>query len=344
LGVFLRPIEERIFDSIAELYRHPTVMKGMNSSRSGRIMFEKWNAFKNPVAVGLDASRFDQHVSRVALQWEHDIYLQCFPRRQHRRRLKWLLRMQLNNQCSGYTEDGMLRYHTDGVRMSGDMNTSLGNCVLMCCLVMAYARSKGVFVHLANNGDDCVVFLEMTDLPTFMEGLSEWFLGMGFNMAVEEPCTQFESIEFCQTHPVYVGPLPHDYLMVRHPKWAIAKDTICVHNYLKEKEFRGWLHAVGTRGLAMNGGIPIFQSFYSCYLRFGVFVKWIDAAQSWGVRALERGMRRQAQTITPATRASFYWAFGITPDEQLCIERFYEGVTWSAVPELVEQYRPPMPS
>jgi len=137
VGRYLRTIEERIFKSLAKLFGHPTVFKGMNSSTSGRTMFEKWNSFRNPVAVGMDASRFDQHVSIQALIWEHAVYLACFPRALVRGRLAKLLKRQLRNVCVGYTEDGRLKYRTDGGRMSGDMNTSLGNCVLMCSMIHA---------------------------------------------------------------------------------------------------------------------------------------------------------------------------------------------------------------
>lgn len=326
VGRYLRPLEERIFRSLAKLFGSPTVFKGMNSHVSGRTMHAKWLAFKNPVAVGADASRFDQHCSREALCVEHSIYLKCFPRLRHRRALARLLRMQLRNVCVGYTADGRLRYTTEGGRMSGDMNTSLGNCVLMCLMFHAYAASRGVRIELANNGDDCVIFMEASDLPRFQDGLDGWFRAMGFNMVLEEPCCTFEEIEFCQTHPVWVGPGVSDYLMVRHPKWAIAKDTMCVHGYQTEAMYRGWLHAVGVGGMAMSGGVPVFQEFYRTVSRYGSFHKAASDSQSWGVRQLSKGMARGYGDVLPMTRASFYWAFGVTPDEQRVLEDFYSGV------------------
>jgi len=323
VGRFLRPIEERIFTSLAKLYGHVTVFKGMNALTSGRAFFAKWCMFKNPVAVGLDASRFDQHCSIPALRWEHDIYLWCFKRRHWRRKLKRLLSRQLRNKCKGYCEDGKLKYLTDGGRMSGDMNTSLGNCILMCCMIHAYAKHCGVKIQLANNGDDCVVIMESSDLGRFSEGLHEWFTDMGYTMVAEEPCHTFEEIEFCQTHPVFVGPNYDDYIMVRHPKWALAKDTVCVHSWQSLAMFKGWMHAVGTGGMAMTGGIPIFQDFYQTYINFGKFRKTASDLQSWGVRQLSKGMQRRYSPVEPATRASFYWAFGVTPDEQLVLEDFY---------------------
>lgn len=343
VGRYLRPLEERVFRSLAKLFGHTTVMKGMNAEVSGRVLYEKWGMFRSPVAVGLDASRFDQHVSVAALQWEHAIYALCFPRSRHRKQLEQLLRMQTHNVCVGYTADGRLKYRTEGGRMSGDMNTSLGNCLLMCCMVHAYAAFCGVRVQLANNGDDCVVFMESSDYNKFSAGLDKWFTDMGFSMAVEAPCYAFEEIEFCQTHPVWVGPRANSYLMIRHPKWALAKDTVNVHGYQTPAMFRGWLHAVGTGGMAMSGGVPVLQDFYLSYLRAGKFHKSVDSSQSWGVRQLAKGMVRRYGEVPALTRASFYWAFGVTPNEQLVLEDFYRGcgIGDQLLPEL--EYQVPMP-
>lgn len=326
LGKYLRTIEERMFKSLALLFEgERTVFKGMNAADSGEAMRTLWNKFRQPVAIGLDASRFDQHVSLDALRWEHELYPHCFA---HSRRgeLKKLLRWQERNICRGYTEDGKLKYVKEGGRMSGDMNTSLGNCILMCSMIKAYSDARGVRTLLANNGDDCVVFMEADDLGRFSEGLDGWFRAMGFNMAVEEPCYQFEEIEFCQTHPVYVGPGPDSYIMVRHPKWAIAKDTMSTHGFQNEKQYLAWLDSVGTGGLSMTGGIPVFQDFYGGYVNTGKPGSLPQHVQSWGVRQLARNMARGYAEPLPATRASFYWAFGVTPDEQVVLEEFYRGM------------------
>lgn len=187
LGRYLRPLEERIFGSIGALFGHRTVIKGMNSSDSAHCLFQKWSMFKRPVAVGLDASRFDQHVSLEALKFEHSIYPLCFPRNKHRRQLEKLLKVQLRNKCTGYTPDGRVKYEVEGGRMSGDMNTSLGNCILMCLMIKAYCEERGVKTQLANNGDDCVVFMEADDLATFMEGLDDWFRAMGLTWLLKNP-------------------------------------------------------------------------------------------------------------------------------------------------------------
>jgi hypothetical protein len=341
VGRFLRPIEERIFHSLAQLYEGKrTVFKGMNATDSGRAMRSLWDSFRSPVAIGLDASRFDQHVSLDALRWEHQQYLKCFSRSKDKRKLARLLSWQEINNCTGYCEDGKLKYKKEGGRMSGDMNTSLGNCVLMCTMIKQYSMDRGVRTLLANNGDDCVVFMESSDLEQFSEGLDGWFRAMGFNMTVELPCSTFEEIEFCQTHPVFDGA---EYIMTRHPKWAIAKDTCSVHGFDNAKVFKKWMGAVGKGGLAMTGGIPVFQEFYNRLVVGSEGKCDTRVVQSWGVRALATGMDRCYGDISPSARASFYWAFGIMPDEQRILEDFYRRVDIGYEPESDVRFAPMMP-
>lgn len=343
LGRYTRRIEKPVYKAIGKLFGHPTVIKGYNAVKSAKILYEKWNMFKNPVAVGLDASRFDQHVSKQALEFEHSIYLSCFPGGKHQKQLGRLLKWQLINDCVGYAPDGKLKYKTEGGRESGDMNTGLGNCLLMCCMVWSFGKKLEIKIQLANNGDDCVVIMEQKDLDRFMAAVEPYFLDLGFSMAVEKPVYKLEEIEFCQTHPVYLGPNHNDYIMVRVPSKALAKDTACLNNWTSPKMHRGWLHAVGSGGLSMTGGIPVFQDFYMKYLEYGKIWNKVGITQSWGVRKLAEGLDLKYADPSALTRASFYYAFGITPDEQICIENFYRKVQMSCNILNEVEYQIPLP-
>lgn len=319
VGRYLRHVEHRIFKSLGKLFGHPTVIKGMNALDSAAVLREKWDMFADPVAIGLDASRFDQHVSIEALQWEHSIYLECFKQRKHRQRLKKLLEYQLVNRCAGYTPDGIVHYVVNGTRMSGDMNTSLGNCVLMCSMMHAYFRARGIKAQLANNGDDCVVILDRKHMHRFMEGLTEWFLDLGFNMQVEEPVDEFEKVEFCQTKPVFDG---QQWIMCRNPVTAIVKDSVMLMPYSRSL-FLGWLDSVGVGGLRMTGGLPVFQEFYSSFIRAGKRRNIPVELLPYSFRNWTAGMVREYGEISPIARCSFWAAFDITPDEQIALEQYY---------------------
>lgn len=335
VGRYLAPIEKRVFRALGRMFDgdSPTVIKGLNAEQSAAALRSKWEMYSDPVAVGLDASRFDQHVSEEALAWEHGIYLSCFHGK-HRERLAKLLQYQLVNHCVGHVPDGQVSYTIHGTRMSGDMNTSLGNCVLMCSMIRAYLDHVGVSGTLANNGDDCVVFMERRDLAKFSQGLTKWFMEMGFNMVVEEPVDEFEQVEFCQTKPIFDGAT---WVMCRNPHTALAKDSVMLKCWDGDKVFRGWLDAVGTGGIALTGRLPVYQSFYSSYVRSGKRRPIPQELLPWSFRNLAMGMRRQAGLVHPEARASFWLAFGITPDEQLELERYYSKLSVQPVPG---PYRP----
>jgi len=346
LAKYLRVIEEPIFEALGDLFEHKTVMKGVTVQDTAEILREKWDMFKNPVAVGLDASRFDQHVSKEALRFEHSVYLECFKSQKHRRKLAALLKHQLHNRCRGDVADGYLEYTTEGTRMSGDMNTSLGNCVLMCLMIHAYSQFAGVKTQLANNGDDCVVFMEKSQLGKFTHSLDTWFRDMGFNMVVEDPCYRFEHIEFCQTRPIYDG---IRWVMCRNPITATTKDSVLLQhpNNCSTGFIQQWYDAVGTGGLSLAGRLPVLQEFYLMMQRSGSRLRHNRKGRLVTMSSVEmlpwymrenaiQGARTYGE-ITPECRESFYAAFGITPDHQVCVENYYRSLSLSADPSDVWQ-------
>lgn len=323
VGRFLKPFEKACYVGIARVWGDTTVSKGLNAQQTGNLIFKKWNSFRSPVAVGLDASRFDQHVSVQALEWEHGIYNIAFKDPELAELLKW----QLETKCFGVARDGLVKYTVKGMRMSGDINTALGNCLLMCALVWSYCKSIGVRAKLINNGDDCVVFMEERDLDSFNTGVDEWFKQMGFTMKVEVPCHEIEHIEFCQTRPVWT---PTDgYICVRNLRPSLAKDCCSVIDISSKGGFEKWIYAVGECGLALAGGIPVFDSFYRLFVRSGVKGGSITSHSWWesGMVFLSRGMDRSGLAVDPKTRHSFYLAFGVTPCEQVAAERHYDSLS-----------------
>lgn len=321
LGRYLKKIEPKIFKSIRDVFGEVTVIKGYNPYKSASILRSKWDLYSDPVAIGLDASRFDQHVSVDALKFEHSVYLQCFPLKRHRKKLKKLLAMQLKNRCVGYCPDGKLKYTIEGTRMSGDMNTSLGNCVLMCCMIKAYLEQVGVKASLANNGDDCVVFMERTDMGAFTDGLFDWFYGMGFNMKIEEPVDIFEKVNFCQTNPVFDG---KRWIMTRNPLAILTKDSVFLQPYQSARQVTNWMGAVGLGGLRTCGALPVVQEYYNMLARYGTKSDTkSEEFMSWYMRSAISKMDRDYGPVSAVARASYYQAFDITPDEQMSLESFY---------------------
>lgn len=328
LGSYIKAIEHRIYDGIRRVYGgSPTVMKGYNVSEIGEIARGKWRKFSSPVAVGLDATKFDMHVSPAALAWEHSIYLELFDHDPH---LRKLLSWQMHNKGAGYCADGKLKYTVEGKRFSGDMNTGLGNCVLMCAMIYAFAKSRKVNVELMNNGDDCVVMMEKEDLSVFNHGLDGWFLDMGFRMVAEKPVYDLHQVEFCQMHPIEIG---DECRMVRNIPTSLRKDTLTVHNLTGTALREKWCTAVGIGGLNLTGGVPVVQDFYQAYQRIGCMRMsniTDDPTFATGMKLMSKGMNELYRAPDAWTRVQVFEVWGITPDEQEALENYYRGYQFDA--------------
>jgi len=323
LGTYLKHVEHKVYRGIQRVFKSdtPVVFKGLNTFEMGAALHRKWSRFKNPVAVSLDATKFDMHVSVAMLRWEHSIYSHMF---RGDAELEKLLSWQLVNLGKGYAWNGSLSYKVHGRRFSGDMNTALGNCLIMCGMIHSWIGGKFDY-ELANNGDDAVVIMEKRYLQSFNENLCDWFLTLGFRMVVEDPVTVLEEIEFCQMHPIYDG---EQWRMVRNFNSAREKDSMCLLKINGEVEWRKWLGAIGECGLALTNGIPVVQSFYSAYMRSGLKSNMNNALiMQTGFLMMSRGLTPCTKPVTNEARLSFFLAFGVTPDEQVALEQYYDGLS-----------------
>lgn len=327
LGRYLKVIEKRVFRAIAKVFgQRYVVFKGLNMNQRGLEMRELYERYRQPVAVGIDASRFDASVERGLLEWEHGLYNGVF----HSKELARILKMQLDNKGVAYCHDGKVTYSVRGGRGSGDMNTSLGNSLIMCGIMWSWLDRCGVRASLVNDGDDCVVLMEADDLDKFQVGFPEYALELGFTMVVEPPVYDFEQIEFCQSHPVMANGA---WRLVRNIDTAREKDSMCLFPLDNAGAYQSWLYAVGECGLALTSGVPIFQEMYKAMMRSGKASNMADAVfMQSGARMCSVGMDAKESEVDVNARLSFERAFGYTPDEQVALEEYYRS--WCGAFEL----------
>lgn len=328
VGVFIKPLEHVIYENLDKVFGSRTVMKGLNAVEQGSAIREAWNAVVDPVAVDLDASRWDRHVSDVALHWEHDRYLAYFHGSNHDR-LKMLLAWQYTNHCRAFLPDGFVKWSMRGGRASGDMNTAVGNVVLMCSLVYSWCASAGISGYrLINNGDDSVLIMPRSQLPR-LATLGAWFQAKGFKMKVGEIVDQCEQIKFCQTQPVFDGT---QWVMCRDPRVVLQKDAHSIAPLDAETTLRGWIGAVGQCGLSLAGNLPIFNEYYSWMTRHGTANHGItrDITMETGMSFLAKGLEAKYSEPCVEARVSFWRAFGIDGTDQRLIENHYRGLTLNA--------------
>ena len=320
LGRYLKPIEKRIYKAINKIFGFVAIFKCLNNEERGKLFSEYWDEFKDPAAIPADASRFEQSVSEGALKYEHSFYNMI-----HRDELlRTLLSWQIENVGVAFAPDGKAKFRVRGIRGSGDFNTGLGNNLLSAAMAYCCMEDLGITKYrVAMDGDDLVFIIERHDLEK-MSKAKCWYDELGFRMKFENPVFELEHVDFCQCRPVRVD---GKYIMVRHYRRALAKDAICRKPLSSKKLYQKWLAAVGSGGVAMNGGVPVMQAYYQCFLRASGGAKPLlgdPVMRDWEHKV--KNMNREVQEIKPDTRCSYWKATGITPCEQLCIEKYYDNL------------------
>lgn len=320
-GRYLKLFEKELVRGFRRGWGYDVILKGRNADGVASSLRENWDWFQHPVAVGLDASRFDQHVSVDALLFEHSVYNSTFRSKE----LSKLLRWQLSNTGFGRVGEQCAKYKVDGCRMSGDINTGSGNCLIMSSIVLGYFEHAGVVARLSNNGDDCVIILEQADLH-LLDGIEQWFTDFGFKLKREPIVDVFEKIEFCQTQPVMVGTA---WRMVRNPWTAMSKDCVSLLSWDSFESFNVWRDAIASCGSELTSGVPVWQSFYKS-IGHGARTGGLEYVYDTGMGMMSRGV--VAAQITPASRYSFWLAFGIDPDMQLQLENNWPVIDYVPPP------------
>lgn len=352
LGKFLKPNEKNYFKAIGKIYgQSHVVIKGMDALKCAQAIEECWNDTHNPVAIGGDASKFDMHVSRSALKFEHICYLRNYcdtyehalltrwwgevqfkrgvafsEQWNDRDQLAWLLAGQLDNQGIAYFKDGKLKFKMSGTRASGDLNTSLGNCIIMCALTYCWQKTCGVKCRLANNGDDCVYFIRKQDEIAWRSGFDEYYRSRGFRMVLEETVDELCQVEFCQCHPISTF---EGLKMVRNPKSLIEKAAMCLMPSQTIGGLRKWMMAVGIAEGSLGRGVPVIQNFATAMRRNGVRCtdRYMSNAFRQSGRVYQADFNVRVEPITDRARIDFYSAWGITPDQQVALEKYYDKYT-----------------
>jgi hypothetical protein len=335
IGRYLKPAEKCIYKAIDRVFGHHVVLKCDNMWKRAATIKQYWGQFRIPCFVGLDASRFDQHVSSEALEFEHSLYNMLFKSEELAEYLKW----QVNNVGFANMADGTIKYTVDGVRGSGDMNTALGNVVIMCALCHNYLSSMGVKYRFINDGDDCGVFIEADDVGK-LDGLPAHHLGFGFEMTVEAPVYELEHVEFCQCHPIDCG--GDNWMMVRNIHKCLEQDMMS-HAVTDWNQYAINMCATGICGLALYEGMPVLDSYYRSFLKFTskrtqvdkvLEQAWSGTGRTWRLFASQK---RPFSIELATARASIWKAYGVLPDAQIELEARYRAFQ---VPHLNKQPLP----
>jgi hypothetical protein len=323
LALYLKPIEHQIYQT--RLYGKRAgvgrvIGKGLNMRERADLIFKKFYAFEDCVVVSIDAKRFDLHVNRELLEMEH-AYYRKFNNDPH---FAELLKKQLHNVCT--TRSGF-KYEVPGGRMSGDMNTGLGNCVISLIMFLALRRQMGVRMDLLVDGDDALLFLERKHLELLRSKILPTYLAFGMEMEIADVADQMEHIDWCQTRPVNMGT---HWVMVRDPIRTLSH--VLVSKKWQPARQRDYMAAIALCEMSLNKGVPVLQAMSETLWnnssqrpnvldtekREALFSRVLNF-NSWD-SLVAKGI--QSQPIESLTRLSFQAAFGITVTEQVAWEHY----------------------
>lgn len=285
-----------------------------NETLAGRIV-ETYSKHNDCVVLCLDHSKWDGHYSLEIMKVLHEFWLSIVDAK-NKSLLKKLLSLQEINR--GKSQCG-LKFKTFATRMSGEYTTSVENTLANYFILKSVFPDSSIIAC----GDDSLVFLDRKifnelDLST----LSQKFSHFGQDTKLDRIAHEIEQIDFCQCSPVLVD---GKYRMVRKVDRLIGR--IQYTNYdLNETKLSKYIAGLGLCELANHPGVPIIQELCLTLLNKSGYKSPLRLAID------REGMVSEStaayKTITMETRASFERAFGITPFEQIMIEKSF-GANYS---------------
>lgn len=296
LARYLIPVEHRVYSTKVDGYR--VFAKGRNQEERAADLIALWESFDNPYIINVDHSKWDSKVSLPLLRLERKFYSKFNGSRKLRQMLKW----QERNR--GFTRG--VKYFTPGTRMSGDFNTGLGNSILNYAILQSAFPDARIYC----DGDDAVVFSRTRpEMPDWTRYGMETVTSVGRGL---------EFIDFCQSR---ICLLPTGARMLRDPGRMIPRaGWTCrnAHPRFLERVCR----SVGMCEVALNRGAPIGQALGLCMQEAGRG-RFVTAVDPYYTARLEKSW--DPIPVTDEAREAYAVAFGITPTEQIAVEKAMQG-------------------
>lgn len=333
LASYLKPMEQFLYQM---KLRSPhcksytrVVGKGLNQVERAELLQRKLENFSDPVILSLDMSRFDQHVSLEALEIEHSVYLHSNPDPYFRQLLSWQLHNKVRSKLG-------FRYKTRGKRMSGDMNTALGNCVQMIAMVSGAMEELNVWFDIMDDGDDCLLIIESRDLDLVVAKLPAMMLLCGHELKIEHIAHSMNDVEWCQSKPIYDGT---KWKFVRNPFKVMSGALVGVRWFgIKPKTRLEYLSGIARCELVLNSGVPVLEEYAKALLRNsrGADPKFDQTSGEWWRYIRELRHLDDPQPISQEARLSFAHAFGVSVTSQIEYEEYLKNWNFDVHPFSVE--------
>lgn len=319
---FLKPIEKVVYQHAV---RGPDGVKtrvfagGMTAEERASVIRQKLMGFVDGRAISVDFSRFDMHTSVKQLRSVDGLYLSLVSDSDFQRLLSY------KHVNKGYTATG-IGFTCEGARMSGDMDTLLGNSIVSYCMVASCCNKLLRRYNVLVQGDDAICFMEASDAEKFVQQAPNMFAEMGHKVKFESGIVaDAREVKFCQANMIHTD---GKFRMVRDPLKCLSNFGSSHKHFHNMKGGLAVMKSAALCELACNPGVPIVQQ---------MCVSWIDKLRYYSsarLAANDEFLYRmkatvgnihyrdaKASRVTMKARSDFAVAFGIGIQEQLSLER-----------------------
>lgn len=331
--------------SVKNLFGQPVntiFTKNLLGSQIAESMRSLWDSFSFCVGVCLDHRNWDGHYDRPLMAVSRNAWLTYEAGGAKKEKRRTLLSRCLDEQfCTrGNTSNGV-RYTARGKRCSGEYTTSDENgsankhiLESVFSYLIDLLVSEGKIdadrewkVYFSINGDDSVSYMEF-ELWQAISKIPNWmqlFRNLNQETEMEIAALNFEQISYCQSSPVYVG---DRWLMVKSPMRALSRIAY-TDKKLDEKTVLRYYRSLGLCELAISAGVPLLQHLSLRLLELAQGARPIGGVDKTLAKSMNQDKIAYAE-ILMSTRFSFQAAFGISPREQILIEKIISGRNYNS--------------
>lgn len=190
-GKYIKPLEKMVSKYSKKSSKY--FGKGDYDTQAAKIleMASKYNYYTE-----CDHTTFDAHVTVEHLKVTHQFYKQCYPTEYHHELTK-LSKRTIRNTCISRTGD---RYTVKGTRMSGDVDTGFGNCLINYAIIKDILEKMKIKGEVIVNGDDSIIFTntEINQIE-FEQHCRKYNMETKCNKSE----TNIHKVEFCRTKLIF---------------------------------------------------------------------------------------------------------------------------------------------
>ena len=172
----------------------------------------------------------------------------------HDKKLRILSSKTLNNSCS--TRDG-IRYKAKGSRMSGDVDTSLGNSLINYAIIKEVLYQLGIEGDAIVNGDDSIIF---TNEPIPQDKAKKIFQTLNQETKIQVTQTNIHKVEFCRTKYV-INNLGQPTMMINLDRLT----DIFGMTYKNTGDYMEYCRQVIACNIACNSANPLYTVWKDIY-------------------------------------------------------------------------------